>query len=53
VRAQYGSTPLHIAACAGHASVVTVLCECGADKEAKGWVRNAAARGGGSGGRSG
>jgi hypothetical protein len=31
--------PLHAAAFTGHASVVTLLLECGADKEAKDTVR--------------
>ena len=40
--AQEGTTPLHRAAQAGHASVVTVLLEFGADKDAKDEVRRAA-----------
>jgi hypothetical protein len=40
-RAQYGNTPLHEAACEGHASVVTLLLERGADMEAKRHVRAA------------
>jgi len=32
---QSGSTPLHIAACQGHAAVVRVLVEVGADVTAK------------------
>jgi hypothetical protein len=35
LRAQDGMTPLHWAAYNGHASVVTLLCERGADKETK------------------
>ncbi len=38
-RAQYGQTPLYMAAMSGHASVVTLLLERGADKEAKDEVR--------------
>jgi ankyrin repeat protein len=41
-RAQSGKTPLHNAAQNGHASVITLLLECGADKEAKNDVRRAA-----------
>jgi hypothetical protein len=37
--AQKSNTPLHWAAHNGHASVVTLLCERGADKEAKNNVR--------------
>jgi hypothetical protein len=37
--AQGGGTPLHFAAAYGHASVVTLLCERGANKEAKDYVR--------------
>jgi hypothetical protein len=37
--AQSGWTPLHFAASRGHASVVTLLCERGADKEANDNVR--------------
>jgi hypothetical protein len=37
--AQNGYTPLHLAALCGHASVVTLLCERGANKEAKNNVR--------------
>jgi hypothetical protein len=42
--AQYGSTPLHCAAEKGHAPVVTLLLERGANKEAKDIVRSARAR---------
>jgi ankyrin repeat protein len=40
VRAQLGYTPLHVAAVKGRASVVTLLYECGADKDAKNNVRS-------------
>jgi hypothetical protein len=39
VRAQDGSTPLHYAAAEGHAPVVTLLCERGANKAATDRVR--------------
>jgi hypothetical protein len=42
--AQDGYTPLHCAAAWGHASVVTLLCERGANKEAKDNVRTRISR---------
>jgi hypothetical protein len=44
VRAQDGWTPLHHAARFGHASVVTLLCEKGADTKAKSNVRSTCTR---------
>ena len=41
-RAQNGFTPLHCAAVQGHESIVTLLLDCGADKEATDEVRRAA-----------
>jgi ankyrin repeat protein len=43
-RAQDGKTPLHYAAQEGHAFVLTLLLERGADKEAKQEVRGAPQR---------
>jgi hypothetical protein len=40
-RAQWVRTPLHWAANEGQASVVTLLLECGANKEVMDWVRRA------------
>jgi ankyrin repeat protein len=42
VRAQYDWAPLHYAAAEGHASVITLLLERGANMEAKTKVRRAA-----------